>query len=401
MPGTGWPLKSYGFMMMLGFLSGVYLAMRRAMRVKSDPDTVLNCAIIALFAGVAGARIFYVIHYWNDYFAFRRDWLTAVFNITQGGLEFLGGLIGATTCIVFYLWRAKKSIRLYTDILVVSTMWSLGIARIGCFLNGCCFGGVCLSDNNGPGSPLAVQFPFASPTFVHQWEDRKITLPAELISDSLTASTSLPIWAASPIGRDDLSTPVELLNRPQREYEKAVRDYNEAKAENPDSEKTKALKQLRDMKKQLYDEHRLKFHALLRAERFPSRNDPGRPNTTLGELQTLAAKHPALWSHPTQLYSSTSAILLSFLLGRVFFRRKRHGMVFGLMLLTYPISRILLESIRTDNPLDVGGLTVSQAISVGMIVTGIVYLFILYRFFPERSPLAVPFVPEPQADDKG
>ena len=59
-----------------------------------------------------------------------------------------------------------------------------------------------------------------------------------------------------------------------------------------------------------------------------------------------------------------------------------------MLLLLYPISRVLLEIIRTDNPHDVAGLTVSQFISVAMFAFAVAYLFIIYKFMPERSPYA-------------
>ena len=61
---------------------------------------------------------------------------------------------------------------------------------------------------------------------------------------------------------------------------------------------------------------------------------------------------------------------------------------------TYPLSRFPLETIRVDNPLDVGLFTVSQAISLGMFGCAVIYLFVLYKFLPERSPRAIPFVEE-------
>lgn len=60
-------------------------------------------------------------------------------------------------------------------------------------------------------------------------------------------------------------------------------------------------------------------------------------------------------------------------------------MVIGALFVLYPIPRVLLELIRVDNPHDVGGLTVSQFIGLGMLLTGIAYLIILYKRMPERS----------------
>ena len=398
-PGIGWPLKSYGFMLMVGFLSAVYLAMRRASKVRCNPDEVLNCSFIALIAGVIGARIFYVVHYWNEYFALQpgsaaKVW--AVLNLTQGGLEFIGGLIGATVCIVLYLWRKNLSIRLYTDILSVSTLWALGIARVGCFLNGCCFGGLC--DAHGGAAAAAagfgVQFPFGSPSFVRQWERREVAVPAELIHDTFVNSPSMTIWPTMPLSREVLAMTPEQIDGPELAYERAKKAYERAVKSSADAKEIERLKAEMDLRARLRDDHRLKISGLMRAERMPSRFDPARPMTTLGEVRQLAARFPARRVHPTQLYSTVSAVLLSIFLGRVFYRRKRHGVVFGLLLVLYPVSRFLLEIIRADNPHDAFGLTISQSISVGMFLVGCVYLIVLYKMLPVRSPRAVPFEPE-------
>ena len=65
LPIIGVSIKTYGFFLMVGFLSAVWLSMRRAQRVKANPDTVLDLSILCLLFGVGGARLFYVVHYWN------------------------------------------------------------------------------------------------------------------------------------------------------------------------------------------------------------------------------------------------------------------------------------------------------------------------------------------------
>ena len=62
-------VKSYGVMMMIAFLTGIWLACRRAYRSQGNPDVVLNLGFIALVFGVAGARAMFVIHYWETRFA--------------------------------------------------------------------------------------------------------------------------------------------------------------------------------------------------------------------------------------------------------------------------------------------------------------------------------------------
>ena len=102
-PGLDWSIKSYGFMMMCGFLIAIWFAMRRAMRVKADPDMILNIGFVSLLCGVGGARLFFVIHYWESNFATAANPLWEALKITSGGLEYYGGLVGAILGGVLYL----------------------------------------------------------------------------------------------------------------------------------------------------------------------------------------------------------------------------------------------------------------------------------------------------------
>ena len=125
---------------------------------------------------------------------------------------------------------------------------------------------------------------------------------------------------------------------------------------------------------------------LSRAQRFPSRVVPTRV-TSVTELERLAALHRSVPIHPTQLYSSIQALLLSAVLSGLFYIRKRHGVVIGALFVLYPLPRMILELIRADNPHDVGGLTISQSVSFAMLAAGLVYLVVLYKRLPERSLL--------------
>jgi phosphatidylglycerol:prolipoprotein diacylglycerol transferase len=89
--------------------------------------------------------------------------------------------------------------------------------------------------------------------------------------------------------------------------------------------------------------------------------------------------------HPTQIYASIGAFVLAGVLNQYFFRRKRHGMVFGLFLVLYPMMRFLEESIRGDNPLDTFHLTISQFISIVLALAGLAYMIALQKL-PVRSP---------------
>jgi len=385
----GYSIKTYGFCMMVGFLTGVWLAMRRAMRVKADPDIILDIGFLSLLFGVGGARLFFVTHYWKSQFADAPNQLLAVLDITKGGLEFLGGLIGAVLAATIYAHVKKISLRLYLDILAPSAMWGLAIGRIGCFFNACCFGGPATLDHTHmQAHPWAVRFPYGSSPHLRQWEERDVTLPAELMFAAHEPLVPFPIPDTA------LSMSLERRERPKREAEQLAQAYERAKAENPDSAQAKSLQAaVAAMAKRLKGQEQ-ELGSLAWAQRFPSRVNPAR-KTSVSELEELAAGHRSLPIHPTQLYDTIHALILSGLLSALFYVRKRHGVVMGALLLLYPLPRFLLESIRADNPGDVGGFTASQFVSAMILALGVAWMIVLFWRLPERSPYAV--APAPAA----
>jgi len=151
------PLPSYGLMMVIGFLSAVFLIRRLSRNITPDPQLITNAALYSLIAGVVGARLFFVVHYFEQYL---RDPLS-VFAIWQGGLELLGGVILATIFLLFYLGLHKLSIRRYFDILAIGLMLGLSFGRVGCFLKGDCFG-------KPAQVPWGVRFPYGSDVYQSQ-----------------------------------------------------------------------------------------------------------------------------------------------------------------------------------------------------------------------------------------
>ncbi len=252
-PWLNLPIRGYGLMLMVAFLAGTWWASRRAGRVKQDPDFVVNLGFVALLCSVVGARIFYVVHYWER-FAGTGVW--NIINLTAGGLEFYGGFIGAMVGILAFMLVKRVSVRLYLDILAPSLMLGMAAARVGCFLNGCCWGGP------APASlPWAVHFPYASPAQVREWEDRQMTLPAELI---WVPQAEYADWA-SPLPRD-------WFDRGEKKAQKAARQRCEDQA---------------------------RFHGL-----------------TIEQLEAMAG-NPAYRSvavHPAQLYAALDGLILAFLL---------------------------------------------------------------------------------------
>ncbi len=387
LPFVGYPIKSYGFMLMAGFLTAIWFAMRRAERVKGDPDLILNLGFVALICGVVGARVFYVAHYWKTQFAPQSNPLLAAINITSGGLEYYGGLLCAIAGASLYLVIKRASWRMYMDIVAPSVMLGLAFGRLGCLLNGCCWGGLCVDAHNQAALPWAIEFPFSSPAYVRQWEERRVTTPAEL----LYTPQILP-GQSMPLPRDLLSLTPEQRFGPIRKLEDLEKEFRDAEAAGAKRAELDRLQSRITSTKKLVLAMQVEFDALNHALQYPSRTDPSRA-MTYSEIQDLAAAHKSLPVHPAQVYGIINALILSLVLSLVFYRRQRHGVVMGLLLVLDPISRIILEVVRTDNPHDSFGVTISQAVSIGVVVFGILFLVALYRYLPLRSPRAVPFVP--------
>ncbi|MGE3819934.1 MAG: prolipoprotein diacylglyceryl transferase [Isosphaeraceae bacterium] len=152
-PGLGFPVYGFGLMVVAAFYTALALAVRRAGRERLNPDSIYDVALWMLVGGVIGARLFYVVEYWGD----RIHTVSDVFKIWEGGVVFYGGLVGGFLGF-FWAWRSRRFPLLPTlDALAPSVAIGGGIGRIGCFLNGCCYGDVCAI------SAISVRFPKGSP----------------------------------------------------------------------------------------------------------------------------------------------------------------------------------------------------------------------------------------------
>lgn len=129
-------IYSYGFMVALGFLVGVLVSLYFAKKNGLSVDLILDLAIYVILAAIFGARLFYVIGDWGQY----KNNLLGIFMVQEGGLVFLGGLIFAMLAAFLYARKKNISWLFLFDVLTPGTALGQAIGRIGCFLNGCCFG---------------------------------------------------------------------------------------------------------------------------------------------------------------------------------------------------------------------------------------------------------------------
>lgn len=147
----GLQVHSFGAMVALAFLVGVFWAMRRAESRGIDPEMVLEAGFWIIIAAMVGARLTYILFFPQQFFANPMAIL-----LGQGGLVWYGGLGGAILALVLYSrWRGLGAFQL-TDLLAPSAALGLAIGRIGCLLAGCCYGAICQL-------PWAIHYPHPHP----------------------------------------------------------------------------------------------------------------------------------------------------------------------------------------------------------------------------------------------
>jgi phosphatidylglycerol:prolipoprotein diacylglycerol transferase len=141
-------IHMYGVMLAFAFWLGIELSIRLARKRGIDPVAIMDLGIIILVSSVIGARLLYVITHWAE---FRHD-LLGIFRVWEGGLTFYGGLAAGVAFGIGYLKRQGLRVLEVTDIIAPQIALGIALARVGCFLNGCCFG-------KESGLPWACTFP--------------------------------------------------------------------------------------------------------------------------------------------------------------------------------------------------------------------------------------------------
>jgi phosphatidylglycerol---prolipoprotein diacylglyceryl transferase len=144
----------YGVMVALGFLAGLWTAGRRGLHAGIAAEKVIDLGPWLIIGAIVGARTLYVISYWSEFFAGKPAWES--FAVWQGGLVYYGGLIGASLACILYVRLKKLPLWKVADIFAPSIALGCVFGRIGCLLNGCCYGRAC-------DLPWAIHFPQGNP----------------------------------------------------------------------------------------------------------------------------------------------------------------------------------------------------------------------------------------------
>lgn len=158
-------VRTYGFLLALAFIAGIWFSARRAKKLGLGVEWLPDLSLVILVSAIAGSRFFYVIFHLEEFEGRILDMINPVQSTGEigiGGLSMFGGLVLAIVSGIIYVRVKKFNLWRIADVVAPSIMLGLGIARIGCFLNGCCFGTPshsCFGVIFPPDSPAGYMYP--------------------------------------------------------------------------------------------------------------------------------------------------------------------------------------------------------------------------------------------------
>lgn len=329
----GLPVRGYGVMMLVAVVVSSWLAMDRAQGLGLDTEILYSLMFWLVATGIVGARLFYLVQYRQEFAQIPLSRLPLeLINVTEGGLVVYGGLLAGAATFFWFAHRHRLPALALADLVAPSVALGMGIGRLGCFLNGCCFGGP--SD-----LPWAVTFPAGSPPHFAQLEQGRIYLQGlRLAHDKEGPALVERVESDSPAARAGVEAGAQITG---------VGDQKVATAGQALVELVKATQRGGEISLTLAG----RAQACRWSPAGPERSQP---------------------VHPAQLYSAIDAMLLAAFLWAYYPFRRRDGEVLAWLLTLHPISRFLLEAIRQDEGSFLGtSLTISQTISVALFVTGL------------------------------
>ncbi len=131
-------LPTYGFLVALGVLIGLWISVRNSERLGIDGEKAWNLGILVVLCGIVGAKVLYIINDWGTYSAHPSE----IFSIEtlQAGGVFSGGLIAAFIAAAWYVRKHHMPALGTCDAFAPGLALGHAIGRIGCFAAGCCYG---------------------------------------------------------------------------------------------------------------------------------------------------------------------------------------------------------------------------------------------------------------------
>ena len=338
----GIPIYGYGTMLFLAFLLGTWIAGRRAEKAGISRNRIQDLAIWLFVFGIAGARLTYLIVFGVPYIQFFRLW--------DGGLIFygsvIGGLVGFAFAYVFVIRKYNLSGWTIVDIIAPSIALGLCLGRLGCLLNGCCYGNVACPD-----CTFQSHFPLSAPP--------RFDLVPKGFQTAAGFSLSESASDLRTVGAVDPASPAASKGLQAGDVIVAINESLVSSAADID------LVMGRDWPRGRND-------LTLEVKR-------GDKEVVIGPMMPLT-----IGLHPTQIFSSVGNFIIFCMLLAFSPLKTRDGQVMNLLLLSYPCHRFLIESLRNDTERYVLGswwpaMTLSQNISIGLFAAGLLMALYLWR----------------------
>ena len=301
----GLAVRGYGVCMLLAIVTGMGIVIWRCKKIGFPVDPIFSLAFCMVIAGVVGARLFYVVQKHEQFFGPEiplSDSLKLAFNMTGGGLVVYGSLFGASIAAFAFFWWSKLPVWKTADLMAPGMAIGLAIGRIGCLMNGCCWGGVCQA--NLP----SIQFPAGASPYVQHLTDGGLlglkttpTIDNENYNSREVSSVAPGIGQSLGIEKGD-KIAIEIIDPEKMRYLKTWR---------PEMQNEVSIN-------------------------VAVQND----TVSIDAVPLSELPDWSLPVHPTQIYSSINAFLLSLLLWIYWHHRRSDGEVFALMLILYPIGQV-------------------------------------------------------------
>lgn len=406
------PVYGFGLMLFLTFITCTLWASWRAKKEGVNPQFLQDLAVWIFIGGIIGARIVYMIQYHVP--------ISQFFEIWKGGLVFygsaVGGVFGYAAAWLFVLRKHQVSTRQLADIVAAPVAWGLMLGRIGCLLNGCCYGHVACAD-----CP-AIHFPLGAPPRYSLVQNGSQTAGGFTLADPGPLSRIGKVEEGSPAAEAGLrenDVVLKVNGEPNRRIlevsgtEAAVNEFGKTLGQTPflvrmenglavmqfsidtQEEYEKALIALKTADPPVTLERKYDTLWDVIAHKWPRGRDELELTVkhATGEEQALSFVPRTIGLHPTQLYETVSMFLLFLLLNAYFPFRRHYGEVFVLLIFCYTIHRFVNESLRNDtDPVFNSGdihLTLSQVGSILFALVG-AGLFIWIRRQPPDKALEGP-----------
>jgi phosphatidylglycerol---prolipoprotein diacylglyceryl transferase len=310
----GIPVYGFGMMLFLAFIACTWLASRRAELEGISKDVIQDIAVWLFLGGLLGARITYLLN--ENPRAPLTDWWWKLFRIWEGGIVLYGAILGGTAAyfVAWALIYRRRGLRTlpFADAVAPSIALGVALGRLGCLLNGCCYGQVACAECP---EVLPAHFPLSAPC-------REVLVE----SGAQTAAGFTLADGAARVGAVDPGSPA---------YEAGLRPGAVIVGVNGHEVKSRG-----DLN------HHLgglgswpRGQSGLTLEYVP---DPGQAKETI----TIYPRTVGLY--PTQLYETVSMVLLLLVLLAYYPFRYAEGQVCAVLMVAYGVHRYLNEILRDD-----------------------------------------------------